>query len=112
MKSRHYMENYRKDGFTPEELKLYWNSTQLENLCPKEGVKPSSYDPSDEDAVENLAKNPVSERNHRVKIRYVNQGIQEAVFEVPDGAQVIVLNFAVKLLIHVCFYELSLNFIE
>lgn len=78
-------------------MKLYWNAEQLENLCPKdeEGATPP-HDPSDDDAVENLRAHAVSERNHNVEIRYLNKGIEKAVFDVPEGAQVIVLNFAVR----------------
>ena len=99
--SRRYMDRSRKDGFKPEELKLYWNVEQLENLC----TAPTAHDPADLDAVENLRKYPVDQRNHAGTITYVNEGIQKAVFQIPDNAQIIVLNFAVEsmlesLLIH------------
>ena len=93
------MEHFRKEGFKDDELKLYWNVEQLENLCPKPGESPEiipPHDPSDDDAVENLRKNPVSERKHSGKITYVNDGIERAVFDIPDEAQIILLNFAVN----------------
>ncbi len=93
------MEKFRRDGFKPQELKLYWNAEQIENLCPKPGEPPASnppHDPSDDDAIENLRQYPVAERKHKGTICYVNEGIQKAVFDVPKGAQIIVLNFAVK----------------
>jgi hypothetical protein len=93
------MDKFRHDGYQPEELKLYWNAEQLEALCPKPGesleINPP-HDPSDEDAIENLRKYPVSERKHSGKIEYINKGIEKAVFDVPEGKQIIVLNFAVN----------------
>ncbi len=93
------MDKFRHDGYQPEELKLYWNAEQLEALCPKPGesleiIPP--HDPSDKDAIENLRKYPVSERKHSGKIEYINKGIEKAVFDVPEGKQIIVLNFAVN----------------
>ncbi|CAF1325120.1 unnamed protein product [Adineta steineri] len=96
-RSRNYMSKSRKDGFKPEELKVYWNIEQLENLCPKEGVQESvepPHDPSDIDAIKNLREFPVSTRKHRGAIKYVNKGIERAVFYVPEQAQIILLNFA------------------
>ena len=92
------MNKFRKDGYSPDELKLYWNAEQLENLCPK-GEQPDvlpPHDPSDSDAIKNLRAYPVADRNHAVNISYINKGIEEAVFNIPEDAQIIVLNFAVK----------------
>ncbi|CAF0762874.1 unnamed protein product [Adineta ricciae] len=111
IQSREYMSCFRSYGWDPKELKLYWNAQQLEDLCSTEEVlneeggiditseqtnekKIRPYDPSDEDAVQTLRKYPVSERNHAVKITYVHDGIEKAVFDVPEDAQIIVLNFA------------------
>jgi hypothetical protein len=97
------MTKFRKDGFKPEELKIYWNLEQLENLCPKQGeqsdIIPPPHDPSDIDAIKNLRQYPVSTRNHSGTITYVHKGIEKAVFDIPPDAQIIVLNFAVKSLI-------------
>ena len=107
------MSCFRSYGWKPEELKLYWNAQQLEDLCSTEEApngeieidttneqtnekKILPYDPSDEDAVQTLRKYPVSERNHAVKITYVHDRIEKAVFDVPEDAQIIVLNFAVN----------------
>jgi hypothetical protein len=87
------------NGFNPEELKVYWNAGQLENLCPKseeESGRTPPHDPSDSDAVKNLREYPVRDRNHSGTFKYVNKGIEKAVFDVPEDAQIIVLNFAVK----------------
>jgi hypothetical protein len=91
----------RKDGFKPEELKVYWNAEQLEILSAKIGQQeeellPSLYDPSDADVVKALRQYPVSQRKHAGKITYVNKGIEKAVFDLPKDAQIIVLNFAVS----------------
>lgn len=159
------MARFRSHGWKPEELKVYWNVEQIENLCKqceaenndhvdnkkrhelkdadldlkveerealaekisnenttessaeiktdvgnhltvsrKEEIQIESkkatllqYDPSDVDAVENLRLYPASKRNNAGKIHYVNQGIEEAVFQIPEEAQIIVLNFAVGL---------------
>ncbi|CAF3082291.1 unnamed protein product [Rotaria sp. Silwood2] len=93
LQSREYIKKFRENGFDPKELKLYWNVKQIENLCPESSEK-IPYDPSDDDAVENLREYPVSERNHSGRINYVTNGIEKAVFDVPENAQIILLNFA------------------
>ena len=105
------MNRFRKNGWEPHELKVYWNEKQLEILCPKDGQpeddRKPPHDPSDADVIDALRRNPVSKRNHAGKIAYVNQGIEKAVFDVPEDAQIIVLNFAVS-----CFSPNSIiNFI-
>ncbi|CAF3766665.1 unnamed protein product [Rotaria sordida] len=52
------------------------------------------HDPSDADVIRALRQYPVSKRNNAGKITYVNKGIEKAVFDVPEDAQIIVLNFA------------------
>lgn len=95
LQSREYIQKFRENGFDPRELKLYWNVKQIENLCPEWSEK-ILFDPSDNDAVENLRAYPVSERKHSGKITYITDGIEKAVFHVPDNAQIILLNFAVN----------------
>ncbi|CAF2833656.1 unnamed protein product [Rotaria sp. Silwood2] len=128
--SRKYIARFRSHGWQPNELKIYWNVQQLENLCPKhetqakqgeekdeektrvklennEEVKDEvktevrhenlpPHDPSDADVVQDLRQHPVSKRNNAGNITYVNKGIQNAVFDIPEGAQIILLNFAVS----------------
>lgn len=89
------MDRSRKDGFKPDELKLYWNVEQLENLC----TASPAHDPADLDAIENLRNYPVDQRNHAGTIAYINEGIQTAVFKIPENAQIIVLNFAVEFML-------------
>lgn len=96
-RSREYITRFRNHGWDPSELKLYWNAKQLEDLCPKDGIDAEFlHDPSDADAVHALRQYPVCQRNHAGKITYVNKGIEKAVFDAPENAQLIVLNFAVK----------------
>ncbi|CAF5226106.1 unnamed protein product, partial [Rotaria magnacalcarata] len=152
---------FRSSGWKPEELKIYWNVQQLENLCPKheteskkgaEKLEPECeaednrkdeaaldmkleknevtteakterkdaienqmnerpiekeksevtneillpHDPSDADIMQALRECPVLKRNNGGKITYVNKGIEKAVFDIPENAQIIVLNFAVN----------------
>jgi hypothetical protein len=92
-----YINRFRTDGFLPHELKVYWNAEQLEILCSNDGKQDASlspHGPSDNDVVEVLRQFPVSERKHTGNITYVNNGIQKALFDVPEGAQIIVLSFA------------------
>ena len=94
------MKKFRENGYEPHELKLYWNAQQLEDLCPKRDEQAENkppHDPSDDDAIKNLREHPVSNRTHAGKISYINKGIQKAVFDIPENAQIIVLNFAVKI---------------
>ncbi|CAF4541004.1 unnamed protein product, partial [Rotaria sp. Silwood2] len=171
--SREYMNHFRSHGWEPNELKIYWNVQQIENLCPKHETQPSKqveetdqdknnvnsetevepqcepehtrkdttkietklekneetkdeatvevksennnevkeqmkdepnketkaenlppHDPSDVDVVQALREHPVSKRNNSRKITYVNKGIEKAVFDIPEDAQIILLNFA------------------
>ncbi|CAF3402214.1 unnamed protein product, partial [Rotaria sp. Silwood2] len=169
IQSRKYMARFRSSGWKPEELKIYWNAQQLENLCPKHETKSKKgeeklstnsetklepkceaednqkdettldtkleknevtveakterkdaienqvnegpiekekseatneillpHDPSDADVIQALREYPVSKRNNAGKITYVNKGIEKAVFDIPENAQIIVLNFAVN----------------
>ena len=128
VQSRPYIQESRPNGFKNEELKIYWNIEQIEALCPKDdSEKPmvdhdpkktaddhdpkqptaehdtkkttDDHDPSDEDVVENLKKFPTERRKYKGEISYINEGIEKAVFNVPEDAQIILLNFAVKWLI-------------
>lgn len=108
------MSRFRSRGWKPEELKLYWNSQQLEDLCPKSPVENTAtndlppHDPSDADAVQALLQNPVSKRNFNCQIEFIHNGIEKAVFDAPKDAQLIVLNFAVSLI----FFRISFFHID
>ncbi|CAF4142826.1 unnamed protein product, partial [Rotaria magnacalcarata] len=90
LKSREYISRYRLNGFQPNELKIYWNYNQIQTLasCADYNAK------TDSDAKNSLLTKPVYERRHTGKISFILSGIQDAVFQVPNGKQVIVLDFA------------------
>ncbi|CAF3381334.1 unnamed protein product [Rotaria socialis] len=90
LKSREYISRYRLNGFQPNELKIYWNYNQIQTLvsCADYNAK------TDSDAKNSLLAKPVYERRHTGKISFILSGIQDAVFQVPNGKQVIVLDFA------------------
>lgn len=88
------MEKSRPNGYEAKELKVYWNYEQIATLC---GSPDPPHDPSDRDVIENLHQSPIKQRKNQGKIDYITMGIEKAVFEVPEGAQIILLNFAVIL---------------
>ncbi|CAF3361817.1 unnamed protein product [Rotaria sp. Silwood2] len=90
LKSRQYISQYRSNGFQPDELKIYWNYNQIQSLTLFNNYNPIT----DNDARDALLNSPVHERKHSGIIRFVILGIQDAVFIVPNGKQVIVLDFA------------------
>lgn len=88
--SLQYISRHRQDGFLPQELKLYWNYQQISQLSENDRFNPET----DQDSHDNLNKYPVEERNNPGEVKFVNGGIEKAVFTVPPGKQVIVLDFA------------------
>lgn len=107
--SRRLMKKSRPSGYTDDEIKIYWCIEQVEALCARKEAFPYEieHEPADAKVVLNLQNNPVENRAYKGEIQYVTKGIQEAVFDVPPDAQIILLNFAVsgKLIRR----ELSLN---
>ncbi|CAF0948721.1 unnamed protein product [Rotaria sp. Silwood1] len=90
IKSREYISRYRSNGFQSNELKIYWNYNQIQSLTFSNNYNPIT----DRDARDALLNSPVHERKNSGIIRFVILGIQDAVFTVPNGKQVIVLDFA------------------
>jgi len=88
--SREYISKYRQDGFRPEELKLYWNYQQIRDLDKNDCFNPIT----DNDTHNALLKSPVDKRANSGQIEFVRSGIENAVFQVPEDKQVIVLDFA------------------
>lgn len=107
------MKQYRKEGWKPEELKLYWNLQQIENLCRRnenvvlQETNEHMIDPSDKDAYENLRIYPVGKRNHSTNFEFINKGIEQAVFDAPVDVQLIVLNFAVGFILSISMFTLQ-----
>ena len=88
--AREYISYYRSHGFQPHELKLYWNYNELKDL----NIAQHYNSMTDKDSHYALLNSPVHSRKHSGSIRFVQAGIQDAVFQVPYGKQVIVLDFA------------------
>jgi hypothetical protein len=88
--SREYISKYRANGFLPNELKLYWNYDEIEDLAKSDHFNPVT----DQDTKDALLASPVNTRNNAGSIEFIRSGIENAVFNVPDGKQVIVLDFA------------------
>ena len=89
-KSRGYISMYREAGFQPNELKLYWNYEEIRQLNQSGLFNPIS----DFDTSEALAEFPVEQRDNAGSVHFIRAGIQDAVFDIPDGKQAIVLDFA------------------
>ena len=88
--SLEYISKYRGNRFQPAELKLYWNYEQIRTLNQNDRFNPVT----DSETHEALIKSPVDSRSQDGKIKFIVSGIEEAVFQVPAGKQVIVLDFA------------------
>lgn len=88
--AREYISQYRSYGFQSNELKLYWNYNEIKNLTVIDHYNPIN----DKDSHHALLNSPVHSRKHSGTIRFVQAGIQDAVFQIPYGKQVIVLDFA------------------
>lgn len=90
LNSREYISRYRSNGFQSNELKIYWNYPEIQDLTISNHYNPIT----DNDTRYALLKSPVQNRTHSGIIEFVVSGIQDAVFTVPNGKQVIVLDFA------------------
>ncbi|CAF1230464.1 unnamed protein product [Rotaria sordida] len=90
MQSRNYISKYRQDGFQKDELKLYWNYDQIRDLNKNDRFNPVT----DSDTYNALLKSPVDKRKNSGTIQFIQTGIENAVFQVPEDKQVIVLDFA------------------
>ena len=79
--------------FSPEQLKVYFNTKQIENIpFSQETYESSGY--VDSDARHNMKKYEIPQRQNKGQINTKQGRIEEAVFDVPHGKQVIVLDFA------------------
>ena len=90
LQSRKNILEYRQNGFQLNELKVYWNYNQIRDLNKVDRFNPIA----DMDTNSALVKSPVNKRHNSGAIKFVQAGIQNAVFQVPDHKQVIVLDFA------------------
>lgn len=84
-----YINKYRSDGFGLDELKIYWNYEEIL------GITNDQFNSEcDQDSHDNLKKWPVKKRSNAGGIKYIQSGIEKAVSDVPEGMQIIVLDFA------------------
>lgn len=90
IKALEHISKYRQQGFKSNELKLYWNYQQIRDLNQIDRYNQET----DTDTHETLNKFPVNTRKNSGKIEFIQSGIENAVFEVPEDKQVIVLDFA------------------
>ncbi|CAF4704311.1 unnamed protein product [Rotaria sp. Silwood1] len=90
IKANEYISKYRGNGFQENELKLYWNYDQIRELIEDDRFNPDT----DSDTHDALLTSPVDTRENSGTIQFIQAGIQNAVFQVPEGKQVIVLDFA------------------
>lgn len=88
--SREYISKYRELGFQPDELKIYWNYDQIRDLNKTDRFNPIT----DHDTNAALTKSPVDTRNNSGEIKFIRSGIEDAIFQVPEDKQVVVLDFA------------------
>ncbi|CAF1644155.1 unnamed protein product [Rotaria magnacalcarata] len=84
---------YTTEHFQPEQLKVYFNKKQIENIPYSEATFESSRF-VDSDARDNMRKYPISERKNKGQIKTIKGRIEQAVFRVPPGKQIIILDFA------------------
>ncbi|CAF1488094.1 unnamed protein product, partial [Adineta steineri] len=89
--SRYYISKHRQKGFEPNELKLYWNYKEIENIN-----KYGYFNPiTDTDTKKALKDKPVNERANSGTVQFHLSGIEQAVFHKDlEGKQIIVLDFA------------------
>ncbi|CAF4565270.1 unnamed protein product [Rotaria socialis] len=90
LKSLEYISKYREKGFNDNELKIYWNYDEIKRLNEDDYFNPIA----DQDSHDALQQSPVKTRKNPGKIQFIQSGIEQAVFQVPPGKQVIVLDFA------------------
>ncbi|CAF1039635.1 unnamed protein product [Rotaria magnacalcarata] len=84
---------YTTEHFQPEQLKVYFNKKQIENIPYSEATFESSGF-VDSDARDNMRKYPINQRKNEGQIKTIQGRIEQAVFHVPPGKQIIILDFA------------------
>ncbi|CAF1097511.1 unnamed protein product [Didymodactylos carnosus] len=89
--ARKLLDIHRGYGFQLEELKVYFNYIQIDNIPYANSTVPGF---SDADAQINMKQFPTRMRQNAGQIHIEQSRIEQAVFSVPEGKQVIVLDFA------------------
>jgi len=83
----------KPQGFSPEELKIYFNCQQIDNIP----FSQATFDTSgfvDSDAKEWMIKYPIEQRQNKGQINAKKGRIEQVIFDIPTGKQVIILDFA------------------
>ncbi|CAF1478052.1 unnamed protein product [Rotaria sp. Silwood1] len=79
--------------FPLEQLKVYFNAKQIDNI-PSSKEHFESCGSFDDDARDNMLKYPIAQRQNKGQINTKQGRIEKAIFDVPSGKQIIVLDFA------------------
>jgi uncharacterized protein (TIGR02452 family) len=80
-------------GFNPEQLKIYFNATQIENI-PYSQATFANAGFVDNDARDHITKYPIVQRHNKGQINTKQGRIENVIFDIPSGKQIIVLDFA------------------
>ncbi|CAF1546982.1 unnamed protein product [Adineta ricciae] len=81
------------NGFSPEQLKVYFNTKQIANI-PYSNATFQSAGFVDADVKSNLMNFPIEERQNEGIINTKQGRIEQAIFDIPPGKQIIILDFA------------------
>jgi hypothetical protein len=92
-KNARQFTNKNKDGFSPEQLKVYFNKKQIENI-PFSQATFQTYGFVDSDARANMNTYPLEQRHNKGQINTKKGRIEQAIFGIPPDKQIIVLDFA------------------
>ncbi|CAF1409820.1 unnamed protein product [Adineta steineri] len=82
-----------KEGFQPEQLKIYFNSKEIDNI-PHTKVTFNTTGFVDGDARDYMSNYPIFERKNEGQINTKQGRVENVIFDIPPGKQVIVLDFA------------------
>lgn len=92
-KNSRQLTNKRPNGFSPEELKIYFNTKQIDNI-PYSQATFQAAGFVDGDAREFMTKYPIPQRHNKGEINTKKARVEQAIFDIPPGKQIIVLDFA------------------
>ena len=81
------------NGFSPEQLKIYFNTKQIENI-PYSNATFQSAGFVDADVKANLVNFPIEQRQNEGNINTKQGRIEQVIFDIPPGKQIIILDFA------------------
>jgi hypothetical protein len=83
----------KPQGFSPEQLKIYFNSQQIDNIPYSE----ANFDSSgfvDNDSRDWMIKYPIEQRQNKGQINTKQGRIEQVIFDIPPDKQIIILDFA------------------